>query len=582
MATWNTIEWREIRQKVFGIQKRIYKASREGRVEDVGNLQRLLVKSRAAKLLAVRMVTQDNQGRKTAGIDGIAKLTPTERMTLADNLTLDGKASPVRRVEIPKPGSNETRPLGIPTIKDRAKQALVKMALEPEWEAKFEPNSYGFRPGKSAHDAIEAIRFRLRFKPKYVLDGDISKCFDRIDHQALMSKIKAPAEIKKQIKAWLKAGIMKDGFVHTSDTGTPQGGVISPLLANIALHGMEDIVNTIPKKKRETLILVRYADDFVVIGDDLEKVKKAQEALEEFLATVGLEISQKKTRICHSKEKLEDEQPGFDFLGMNIRQHPRGKHRAARNNGGENYGHRLVIQPSAKAIRSYKALIKETIKKATIKVKLKRTTSIISKLKPILRGWANYHRIGNGAWETFHKLDEFIYKNLLSVTKRGVGGRSTMDTMWNRYWHQTDKGWRFGGYDEKGTLLTLPKLTDYAKGSHLKVKGEKSPFDGDWAYWANRGKNDLTIDTLRQDLIALQKGKCPECEQVIYTGQPIELHHKDGNHGNNKKSNLAILHRYCHQDLHSRDRSVAWNEEPDDGKLSSPVLEASTPSNQCA
>lgn len=577
MATWNAIEWTSIREKVFGIQKRIYKASCQGRVKDVANLQKLLVNSKSAKLLAVRKVTQDNPGAKTPGIDGVAKLTAKERINLAENLTLDGKASPVRIIEIPLPGKNETRPVGIPTMEDRAKQELVKLALEPEWEAKFEPNSYGFRPGKSAHDAIEAIRTRLRYLPKYVLDADISKCFDKIDRNALMEKIKASAEIKNQIKAWLKAGIVKNGFYTASEMGTPQGGVISPLVANIALAGIEEAVNSIPRKARETLILIRYADDFVVIGDDLEKVKKAKVVIDKFLEDVGLEISEQKTRICHSKEKLDGEEPGFDFLGFNIKQVPRGRHRAARH-GSIHYGHRLVIKPSDEAIETFKTKVKANIKTAINKVNEKRALSVISTLKPVMRGWANYHRIGNGAWETFHKVDEQIYQRLLRLTKRDKG-KDSMDTMWNRYWHYTDKGWRFGGYDEQGNLITLPKLTDYAKSSYKKVNGEKSPFDGDRAYWAKRAKFDPSLDILRQKIIVKQEGICPECSQVLLTGEHKELHHKDWNHVNNRMKNLVILHRHCHQDLHTRGRSTVRNEEPDEGKLSSPVLEGSKLSN---
>lgn len=581
MATWNTIEWKKIREKVFGIQKRIYKASSQGRVSEVSNLQKLLVKSWAAKLLAVRKVTQDNLGPKIPGVDGVAKLTPKERIELAENLTLDGKASPVRSIKIPKPGTNESQTLGISTIEDRAKQALVKMALEPEWEAKFEPNSYGFRPGKSTHDAIEAIRNQLRYKPKYILDANdanISKCFDKVDHQAILKKIKAPAQIQRQIKAWLKAGILKDGAFTPSEMGnpmgTPQGGAIAPLLANIALTGMEEVVNTIPKKSRETLILIRYADDFVVIGDDLDEVKKARVVIEEFLDSIGLKLSEEKTRICHSKDELDGEKPGFDFLGVNIRQFSRGRHRAARNGSGTHYGHRLIVQPSEKATKNFKVLIKSELKKAILKVKKKRTLSIVSTLKPIIRGWANYHRIGNGAWESFHKIDEFIYQNLLRLTKRDRGKDNT-NTMWNRYWHQTEKGWRFGGFDSEGNLITLPKLTDYAKGSHTQVRGNKSPYDCDWAYWSGRGQSDPAIDTLRQKILVEQKGRCPECNQVIIAGEPLELHHKDWNHNNNQRNNLAVLHRYCHQDLHARGRSTTWNEEPDEGKLSSPVLEGS-------
>jgi RNA-directed DNA polymerase len=213
-------------------------------------------------------VTQDNQGKKTAGVDGIASLQAGERLTLVANLDLDTKPQPTRRVWIPKPGTDEQRPLGIPTLFDRALQALVKVALEPEWEAKFEPNSYGFRPGRSCHDAVEAIFESIKQCPKYILDADIAKCFDRINHEALLDKINTFPRLRRIIKAWLKAGVLDGETLFPTEQGTPQGGVISPLLANIALHGMEETIQTaFPVRRKNgkvisrTPILVRYADD---------------------------------------------------------------------------------------------------------------------------------------------------------------------------------------------------------------------------------------------------------------------------------------------------------------------------------
>lgn len=239
MYKWKDINWRKAERCVFKLQKQIYKASRRGDVRTVRRLQRLLTKSWTAKCLAVRRVTQDNQGKKTAGVDGIKSLTPKQRLTFVNNLKLGTKVKPTRRVWIPKPGKDEKRPLGIPTMYDRALQGLVKLALEPEWEAKFEPNSYGFRPGRSCHDAIEAIFNAIRYKPKYVLDADIAKCFDKIDHERLLEKLNTYPTLRKQIRAWLKAGVMDGKELFPTSEGTPQGGVISPLLANIALHGME-------------------------------------------------------------------------------------------------------------------------------------------------------------------------------------------------------------------------------------------------------------------------------------------------------------------------------------------------------
>lgn len=243
---WGELDWGKIQTRVRKIQHRIYKASTKNDTKRVHWLQKFLVNSLDAKLFAVRQVTSLNKGKNNAGVDRVLVLTPEKRLNLALQLSLDGAATPIRRVWIPKPGKDEMRPLGILPIKDRARQALAKLALEPQWEGIFEPNSYGFRPGRSAHDAIEAIFLCLRHnRPKWVYDADIRKCFDQIDHQALLNKLNTYPQMRKQVRAWLKAGVM-EGYannlkepVTTTELGTPQGGVISPLLANIALHGLE-------------------------------------------------------------------------------------------------------------------------------------------------------------------------------------------------------------------------------------------------------------------------------------------------------------------------------------------------------
>ena len=232
---WHQLPWRKLEVAVFKLERRIYKASHAGDIRRVHRLQHLLLKSRAAKLLAVRRVTQDNQGKNTAGIDGIKTLTPHQRGALAAQLGTLPTGRPTRRVWIPKPGKDEQRPLSIPTLHDRALQALVKLVLEPEWEARFEPNSYGFRPGRSVHDAIGALFSAIEKQPKYALDADIAQCFDRIDQQALLRKIKTFPTLNRLVKAWLQAGVLDNGVCTATTTGTPQGGVASPLLANIAL-----------------------------------------------------------------------------------------------------------------------------------------------------------------------------------------------------------------------------------------------------------------------------------------------------------------------------------------------------------
>jgi RNA-directed DNA polymerase len=266
MDGWNTLPWTQFERHVFKLQKRIYQASQRGDVRTAHRLEKLLMTSRAAKYLAVRRVTQDNQGKRTAGVDGVRALSQPQRLHLAQDLRLSRRAQPLRRVWIPKPGSQEKRGLGIPTMRDRAVQALVKLAMEPEWEARFEPNSYGFRPGRSCHDAIEAIFGGIRLKAKYVLDADIAKCFDRINHQALLDTLQTFPTLRRTIRAWLRAGVMDGRELFPTTEGTPQGGVISPLLANVALHGLETAIRAAfpgdshgrhPWKPH----VVRYADE---------------------------------------------------------------------------------------------------------------------------------------------------------------------------------------------------------------------------------------------------------------------------------------------------------------------------------
>ena len=363
MYKWSDIPWRKLEKNIYKLQKRIYKASRRGDVKLVRQLQKLLTKSWAAKCLAVRRVTQDNSGKKTAGVDGVKNLSPMKRLTLINKLTLGSKVAPTRRVWIPKPGKEEKRPLGIPTMYDRALQGLVKLALEPEWEAVFEPNSYGFRPGRSCHDAIAAIHGAIKQKSKYVFDADISQCFDRINHNKLLEKLNTYPTLRKQIRAWLKAGVMDGLELKPTLHGTPQGGVLSPLLANIALHGMENVIKDFivqfrilsptgrplnTKDKRQSVSLIRYADDFVILHDDIGILNKCIEVITHWLNDMGLEIKASKTRLTHMLLHYKKEKPGFDFLGFHIRQFKSGKYRSVKNGQGDILGFKTVISPSKK------------------------------------------------------------------------------------------------------------------------------------------------------------------------------------------------------------------------------------------
>ena len=328
MYEWRDLPWKRIERKVYKLQQRIYRASSRGDARTVHKLQRLLMRSWHARLLATRRVTQDNQGKQTAGVDGVKALTPPQRLKLAQSLRLPERAKPVRRVWIPKPGKDEQRPLGIPTMEHRAQQALAKLALEPEWEARFEPNSYGFRPGRGCHDAIDAIYISINKQAKYVLDADIASCFDKICHWALLDKLNTFPTMSRAIRAWLKSGVMEEGKLYPTTEGSPQGGVISPLLANVALHGLETAIREGFTTREGKPTVVRYADDFVVLHPKLEAIERAQQLATQWLLGVGLELKPSKTHIAHTLHEHE-RKVGFDFLGFNMPQYPAGRHRSA-------------------------------------------------------------------------------------------------------------------------------------------------------------------------------------------------------------------------------------------------------------
>ena len=587
MDEWNTIPWKQVERTVFKLQKRIYQASARGDVRIVHKLQRLMMKSWHACLLAVRRVAQDNHGKKTAGVDGVKNLNPRQRLELAQTIQqnpFDCTTQPVRRVWIPKPGATEQRPLGIPVMETRARQALVKLGLEPEWEAKFEPNSYGFRPGRSCHDAIEAIYTAIRLKPKYVLDADIAQCFNHIDHPALLAKLQTFPSLRRAIRAWLNAGILDGTELFPSTEGVPQGGVLSPLLMNVALHGLETAVTThfsrLPSRRegltrrRRQPTLVRYADDLVVIDEDETTLQQVQTFIERWLAGMGLELKPSKTRLVHTLE-ARGGNTGFDFLGFNVRQYAVGRTRTGHTCYGVPLGFKTLIKPSTKAVHTHLQTIG-----AVIKAHKHATQAVLTqRLNPLIKGWANYYAAVCSK-ETFSKLDHLVYLKLRAWAHYRHPGKGKR---WiaAKYWHPERGSWRFASGD-----LTLHRHGQTPIRRHVKVAGSKSPYDGEWLYWSIRmGRHPETTAQVAT-LLRRQKGRCAYCGLFFRSGDLLEQDHirPRAQGGADALTNLQLLHRHCHDrktalDIRQRQRGTNDHspqaEEPCEVNASSTVLQTS-------
>lgn len=554
MYKWQELPWTKIERAVFKLQKRIYRASQRGDTPTVHNLQRLLSKSWAARCLAVRRITQDNQGKRTAGIDGLKSLSPEQRLALVDQLSLPQKAQPLRRIWIDKPGSSEKRPLSIPCLKDRAEQALLKLSLEPEWEARFEKNSYGFRPGRSTHDAIEAIFLTIKTKAKYVLDADIAKCFDRINHKALLTKHQTFPTFRRTVKAWLKAGVVDTGELFPTTAGVPQGGVISPLLMNIALHGLETAITT----TYPNTTLIRYADDLVALHPDLVTIEQVQQAISDWLAAMDLELKPSKTRITHTLNSYQGNL-GFDFLGFNVRQYRTGKTHSGKTSGRKPQllGFKTIIKPSQEAQRRHYHSLKTTINA----YRTAPQEGLIKQLNPLIRGWTAYHATVCSK-KTFSKLANQTFNKLYRWARRRHPGQS-----WNyikhKYWRLERGRWDFA--PAEGTSLYRHDQTPIKR--HLKVRGTKSPYDGDWVYWAKRNREQPGLSKRTATLLQRQAGKCARCGLYLKADDSVEVDHiiPKSQGGNDSYANWQLLHTHCHHHKTSqenRTKSTADNSQP--------------------
>jgi RNA-directed DNA polymerase len=551
---WKTLPWRRLERGVFKLQKRIFRASQRGDRKTVHRLQRLLMRSRAARCLAVRKVTQDNRGKRTAGVDGVKNLAPAQRLALAADLPIRPTGRAVRRVWIPKPGKPERRPLGIPTLRDRAAQTLVRLALEPEWEARFEPNSFGFRPGRSTHDAIEMLFTAICKKPKYVLDADIAACFDRIDHPALLARLGTYPALRRAIRGWLRADVLDGAERFPTEAGTPQGGPLSPVLANVALHGLETAICTAFPRDRYAHgrvdwgwrpIVVRYADDFVVLHEDRDVIEQARQLAARWLASVGLELKPEKTRIGHTLHPI-DGRAGFDFLGFEVRQYPVGYHRS----GKLRLGFKTHITPSkASQRRHYTALAAAVRRHRTAP-----QPALIGALNPLIRGWAAYYA-GAVAKAVFNALDHRLFWRLFRWARRRHPEKSLAWVV-RRYWHtRGGNHWVFGV--PTGVRLVTHASTPIRR--HVLVRRDASPYDGNWHYWTTRLGRHPLLPTSTARLLKRQHGRCAWCGRYFTElGDLLERDHRipRSRGGSDLIANQQLLHAHCHDQKTALDGSV--------------------------
>ena len=549
---WHGVQWYRVERNVRQLQARIVKATQEKRWGKVKALQRLLTRSFSGKALAVRRVTE-NQGKKTPGVDKVTWDTPEKKAQAIHDLKTRGyHPQPLRRVYIPK-SKGAQRPLAIPTMKDRAMQALYLLALQPVAETLADPHSYGFRPERCTADAIVYchILFSQKKGAEWILEGDIKSCFDKISHEWLVAQI--PIE-KGILRKWLKAGYREKNVLHPTDEGTPQGGIISPAIANRALDGLsQHLLERFPRSKQGNspkVNLARYADDFVVTGASKELLEQeVKPCIEPFLKERGLHLSQEKTVITHIKD-------GFDFLGQHVRKYRSGA---------------VLTTPSKKNVKAFLKKVRGIIEKH----KDSSAGQVMLKLNPVIRGWANYHRFGASS-KILNSVDYAILKKIWWWARRRHPRKSAT---WVKQKYFTTEGtynWVFTGEikEEEGStkLVHLRRAWDIKIQRHIPIEGGANPFDPAWETYCEKRLDVKTERNVagKRRLIHLwreQKGRCPMCNLKITKITGWHSHHMiwRSKGGTDRMENLMLLHPNCHMQLHSQDLTVEKPRPPNQG-----------------
>ena len=549
---WSAIDWREANRNVRRLQARIVKAVQENRWGKVKALQHLLTHSFSGKVLAVKRVTE-NKGKRTAGVDRIVWNTQEKKAAAIHLLRRRGYRSlPLRRVHIPKSSGNGTRPLGIPAMKDRAMQALYLLALDPIAETTGDPNSYGFRSERCTADAIEQCFIALGQEnaAEWILKCDIRACFDRISHEWILANIPLDKTILRQ---WLAAGFIDKHVLHPTTAGVPQGGIASPVIANMVLDGIEkELREKYPTKtrraRRAKAHMIRYADDVLFIGSSKELLEQEiMPSVCRFMSERGLELSAEKTQIVHVKD-------GFDFLGQNVRK----------------YSGKILIKPAQKNVKAFLDKIRKVVKTN----KQATAGQLIVQLNSIIRGWANYHRHVVSS-QTFGRVDCELFKVLWRWAKR----RHPKKNRWwiaRKYFHRNnDPKWVFSGEviekdgDQKDVRLINAASVHIRR--HVKIRGAANPYDPEWEVYFEKRLGAKMLNTLRgkRQLLRLwleQKGLCPICGQKITKGTGWHNHHiiQRLHGGKDGSENRVLLHPDCHWDVHRLQLKVA-KPRPDRG-----------------